>query len=195
MRERICNNCGGKKYKEIGQNMVKCLFCGTIYVDEYANKEEEILIVQAYEKIRDFKFQEAVKDFDKILALYPKSHEAYYGRLQAKNKVIYFNSKEGNKRYPSFFGKEIPNYFEDEDFKKAVEFAPKEIAESYNEQGITDMDSTDGNNIESEDDMSNADIVLGVVTGTIILYTALVLAIIALLVIAIYIIKQKVLKK
>ena len=117
MRERICNNCGGKKYKEIGQNMVKCLFCGTIYVDEYANKEEEILIVQAYEKIRDFKFQEAVKDFDKILALYPKSHEAYYGRLQAKNKVIYFNSKEGNKRYPSFFGKEIPNYFEDEDFK------------------------------------------------------------------------------
>lgn len=134
MRERICNNCGGKKYKEIGQNMVKCLFCGTIYVDEYANKEEEILIVQAYEKIRDFKFQEAVKDFDKILALYPKSHEAYYGRLQAKNKVIYFNSKEGNKRYPSFFGKEIPNYFEDEDFKKAVEFAPKEIAESYNEQ-------------------------------------------------------------
>ena len=84
MRERICNNCGGKKYKEIGQNMVKCLFCGTIYVDEYANKEEEILIVQAYEKIRDFKFQEAVSDFDKILTLYPKSHEAYYGRLQAK---------------------------------------------------------------------------------------------------------------
>lgn len=134
MRERICNNCGGKKYKEIGQNMVKCLFCGTIYVDEYANKEEEILIVQAYEKIRDFKFQEAVSDFDKILTLYPKSHEAYYGRLQAKNKVIYFNSKEGNKRYPSFFGSEIPNYFEDEDFKKAIEFAPHEIAESYNEQ-------------------------------------------------------------
>ena len=134
MRERICNNCGGKKYKEIGQNMVKCLFCGTIYVDEYANKEEEILIVQAYEKIRDFKFQQAVADFDKILALYPKSHEAYYGRLQAKNKVIYYNSKEGTKRYPSFFGKEIPNYFEDDDFKKAVEFAQKEIAESYNEQ-------------------------------------------------------------
>ena len=68
------------------------------------------------------------------MTLYPKSHEAYYGRLQAKNKVIYFNSKEGNKRYPSFFGSEIPNYFEDEDFKKAIEFAPHEIAESYNEQ-------------------------------------------------------------
>ena len=114
--------------------MVKCLFCGTIYVDEYANKEEEILIVQAYEKIRSFKFEQATDEFDKILEIYPKSHEAYYGRLQARNKVIYFNSKEGTKRYPSFFGKEIPNYFEDEDFVKAVEFAPKEIAESYNEQ-------------------------------------------------------------
>ncbi len=134
MRERVCNNCGGKKYKGIGQNIVKCLFCGTIYVDEYANKEEEILIVQAYEKIREFKFAEAVKDFDKILTIYPKSHEAYYGRLQAKNKVIYFNSKEGTKRSPSFFGKEIPLYLEDDDFKKAVEFAPKEIAESYTEQ-------------------------------------------------------------
>ena len=67
MRERVCKNCGGKRYSEVGQNMYKCLFCGTIYVDEYANKEEEILIVQAYEKIRDFKFQEAVKDFDKIV--------------------------------------------------------------------------------------------------------------------------------
>lgn len=134
MRERVCNNCGGKKYQEIGQNMVKCLFCGTIYVDEYANKEEEILIVHAYEKIRDFKFDEAVTEFDKILSLYPKSHEAYYGRLQAKKKVVYFSNKEGNKRYPSFFGKEIPSYFEDDDFKKAVEFAPKEIAESYNDQ-------------------------------------------------------------
>ena len=91
MRERVCNNCGGKKYQEIGQNMVKCLFCGTIYVDEYANKEEEILIVHAYEKIRDFKFDEAVTEFDKILSLYPKSHEAYYGRLQAKKKVVYFS--------------------------------------------------------------------------------------------------------
>ena len=134
MRERVCNNCGGKKYKEIGQNMVKCLFCGTIYVDEYANKEEEILIVHAYEKIRALKFDKAVDEFDKILAIYPKSHEAYYGRLQAKNKVVYFSNKEGNKRYPSFFGKEIPSYFEDEDFKKAIEFAPKEIADSYTDQ-------------------------------------------------------------
>ena len=134
MRERVCKNCGGKRYKEVGQNMYKCLFCGTIYVDEYSSGEEEILIVKAYEKLREYKFESAENEFSKILSLYPKSYEAYYGRLQAKNKVIYFISKDGGKRYPSFFGKEIPSYFEDEDYKKAVEYAPKEVAKSYEEQ-------------------------------------------------------------
>ncbi len=134
MRERVCKNCGGKRYKEVGQNMYKCLFCGTIYVDEYSSGEEEILIVKAYEKLREYKFESAENEFSKILSLYPKSYEAYYGRLQAKNKVIYFVSKDGGKRYPSFFGKEIPSYFEDEDYKKAVEYAPKEVAKSYKEQ-------------------------------------------------------------
>ena len=134
MRERVCKNCGGKRYSEVGQNMYKCLFCGTIYVDEYSSSEEEILIVGAYEKLREYKFDSAENEFSKILSLYPKSYEAYYGRLQARNRVVYFVSKEGSKRYPSFFGKNIPSYFEDEDYKKAVEYAPKEIAKSYEEQ-------------------------------------------------------------
>ncbi len=134
MRERVCKNCGGKRYVEVGQNMFKCLFCGTIYVDEYSSGEEEILIVGAYEKLREYKFDTAVSEFSKIIALYPKSYEAYYGRLQAKHKVVYFVSQTKNKRYPSFFGTEIPSYFEDDDYKKAVEFAPKEVAKSYEEQ-------------------------------------------------------------
>ena len=134
MRERICKNCGGKRYKEVGQNIFKCLFCGTIYVDEYLTKEEEILIVRAYEKLREYKFENAESDFKKILSLYPKSYEAYFGLLQAKHKVVYFTSKNGVKRYPTFFGQKIPSFLADEDFKKAVEYAPKEVAKSYEEQ-------------------------------------------------------------
>ena len=134
MRERVCKNCGGKRYSEVGQNRYKCLFCGTIYVDEYSSGEEEILIVGAYEKLREYKFESAEKEFSKIISLYPKAYEAYYGRLQARNRVVYFVSKEGGKRYPSFFGSSIPSYFEDEDYKKAIEYAPKEIAKSYEAQ-------------------------------------------------------------
>ena len=69
MRERVCKNCGGKRYSEVGQNMYKCLFCGTIYVDEYSSSEEEILIVGAYEKLREYKFDSAENEFSKIRLL------------------------------------------------------------------------------------------------------------------------------
>ena len=53
MRERVCKNCGGRSYKVVGQNMVRCQFCGTLYVDEQASKEEEVLLVGANERLRE----------------------------------------------------------------------------------------------------------------------------------------------
>ena len=116
---------------EIGQNMVKCLFCGTIYVDDFKNKEEEILIVNAYEKLRNYDFSSAQKAFEKILLLYPKSYEAYFGLLQAKHKVVFF-AKESSKT-PAFFD-EILSFLNDKDFLNAVELAPSEVGESFKEQ-------------------------------------------------------------
>lgn len=70
-----------------------------------------------------------------------------------------------------------------------------EIYESYNERGLQDYDSQEANRLESEDDMSNADIILSLATGTIILYTTLVIAVVILLGIGAYTIKKYVLKK
>lgn len=134
MRERVCKNCGGKQYEVVGQNMVKCQFCGTLYVDEYASKEEEVLSVGAYEKLRELDFDGAVDEFDKIISLYPLGFESYYGRCLAKNKIIFYNNKKGTSKKPKFFGDEIPSILQDEDFLKAVENAPDETAKTYNEQ-------------------------------------------------------------
>lgn len=131
MRERVCKNCGGRNYKVVGQNMVKCQFCGTLYVDESASKEEEFLIVGANEKVRDFKFKEAVSEYDKILSLYPMSFEAFFRKALAKNKIIFYTNKRGTSWKPRFFGKEIPSLIDDEDFKSAVANAPAEIAKAY----------------------------------------------------------------
>ncbi len=134
MRERVCKNCGGRQYVVVGQNMVKCQFCGTLYVDEHASKEEEVLVVKAYEKLRDFKFEEAIDEFDKVLTLYPLSFEAFYGKCLAKNKIIFYTEKKGITKKPKFFGNTIPSILNDEDFKSAVENAPAETAKTYNEQ-------------------------------------------------------------
>lgn len=133
MRERVCKNCGGRQYEVVGQNMVRCQFCGTLYVDEHASKEEETLTVWAYEKMREFKFEEAIDEFDKILSRYPMSFEAYFGKVLAKNKIILYSRRGTSRKRPRFFGDGVPSILGDEDYKKAVENAPEEVKKTYEE--------------------------------------------------------------
>ena len=68
-----------------------------------------------------------------------------------------------------------------------------EIAESYNDYGVADVDSTPGNKITKEDDYGSADILISLNTGTIIMYTGLIISIISLIGVGVYMIKKKVL--
>ena len=71
-----------------------------------------------------------------------------------------------------------------------------EIYESYNEQGTSDIDSTAGNGVTNEDDMSEAELVISIVTGNnIIIYISIGLVIVAILGVGIYEIKKRVLDK
>ena len=60
---------------------------------------------------------------------------------------------------------------------------------------MQDIDSEAGNEINSEDDMSKAEVVVSLVTGKIITYTAIILVVIAILGFGIYEIKKHVLTK
>ena len=58
------------------------------------------------------------------------------------------------------------------------------------------MDSTPANKVADEDDMSQADILLSVVTGAMIaLYITLAVAILTIIIVSIILIQKKVLKK
>lgn len=70
-----------------------------------------------------------------------------------------------------------------------------EIYESYNEQGLEDMDSNPANRLESEDDMSAADMMISLATGKIVIYISLAIAVIILLGCGIFEIKRHVLIK
>ena len=70
-----------------------------------------------------------------------------------------------------------------------------EIYESYNEQGLKDMDSTPGNKVAEEDDMSKADIVLSLVTGKAVMYTTIILGVMVILGFGIFEIKKRILDK
>lgn len=69
-----------------------------------------------------------------------------------------------------------------------------EIGESQNKSGIKDKDSVAGNNNKTEDDLSYADVYIGIKTGKTILYISLGLSMLIVLSVGIYLINKKVLQ-
>lgn len=71
-----------------------------------------------------------------------------------------------------------------------------ELYEVYNEEGVSDIDSTPANKVNGEDDMSAADVVISVKTGDVVIYTALISVIICTaLGVSIYYIRKFVLRR
>lgn len=103
----------------------------------------------------------------------------------------------GNELYTKKFANEIINPGDEKEIKLVLTKAMTnentgvvnnraEIAEDYNEYGISDINSTPNNNITGENDMGSADVIIGVSTGgTIIVYIALIMINTVLIAIAI----------
>ena len=70
-----------------------------------------------------------------------------------------------------------------------------EIAETYNELGIDDINSVPGNKAQGEDDMSSAELIISIRTGKVIIYFAIIIMIILIIGAGVYLIKTKVLNK
>ncbi len=69
-----------------------------------------------------------------------------------------------------------------------------EIYEAYNDQGLTDYDSTPGNKVNGEDDMSSADVLITLKTGQVIAISVITIIVIAGICAGAYFINKKVLK-
>ncbi|MCI8443677.1 MAG: hypothetical protein HFJ37_00600 [Clostridia bacterium] len=67
-----------------------------------------------------------------------------------------------------------------------------EIAESYNELGLTDTNSTPGNRVQGENDMGSADVILSIRTGGMIWITTVISTIVVLGIIVFVMIKKKI---
>ena len=68
-----------------------------------------------------------------------------------------------------------------------------EIAESYNDLGLKDVDSQPANKVQNEDDMSSADVIVGIKTGEIYMYMVLTIVVVTILGVGIFLIKKNVL--
>ena len=65
-----------------------------------------------------------------------------------------------------------------------------EIVSSYNELGLTDINSTEGNKVKGENDMSSADVIIAIKTGQVVATVMLVITTIIILTAAVFIIRK-----
>ena len=70
-----------------------------------------------------------------------------------------------------------------------------EIAESYNEQGLKDQDSTENNNATKEDDLGKADVIISIKTGQVVSTIGIILASIAVIGLGAYIVIRMLIKR
>lgn len=70
-----------------------------------------------------------------------------------------------------------------------------EIVSSYNELGLTDINSTEGNKVKGENDMSSADVIISIKTGQVVTTVILVITTIVMLGVAVYIIRKLIINK
>ena len=70
-----------------------------------------------------------------------------------------------------------------------------EIYETYNDLGLSDIDSLPANVVQQEDDMSSADAMISVKTGEVYMYISLIITCIGIFGVGIYFINKKVLKR
>ena len=68
-----------------------------------------------------------------------------------------------------------------------------EILKASNDLSLQDIDSTPGNKVNGEDDMSTAEIIISIRTGAVMIYFSLVFSIIMIIGVGIYFINKKVL--
>ena len=70
-----------------------------------------------------------------------------------------------------------------------------EIGTADNEYALQDIDSTPGNKKDGEDDISTAELIISIGTGSTVLYISLIFAVIVIIGVGIYFINKKILKE
>ena len=133
MRQNICNICGANY--EYRDGKWRCPACGA-YKPEEVSGEEETLLYSAAQKLRLSAFDDAEEMYRDIVAQYPKNSRGYWGLVLAKYGIKYEKDCDGKtvKMIPSCYAASYERILDDENYKKALQYADKDNRAFYEEQ-------------------------------------------------------------
>ena len=123
-----CKQCGGQLNPEEGQKIVYCKFCGSANAISIADRFG--LYNRANYLRRQNEFDRAIGLYEDIIKEDPTDAEAYFGLALCKYGIEYVDDESG-KKIPTCHRTRVSLISQDEDFKKAIEYADSDTLSVY----------------------------------------------------------------
>ena len=91
----VCEICGGE-LKETGTGRFSCPYCRTEYFKELSLPEELVLDLYSANRARSLqRFEDALNEYDRIIAAYPDCFDAYWGATLSDYGIQYEKDYDG----------------------------------------------------------------------------------------------------
>lgn len=120
-----CEICGGE-LKEIGGGHYQCPYCRTEFFKENTLPNELVLDLHSANKARGLqRFEDALNEYDRIIASYPECFDAYWGATLADYGIQYEKDYDG-RMIPTVHRFSEISIYENKYFKNAILYCRNE---------------------------------------------------------------------
>ena len=95
LKNYVCEKCGGE-LREIGEGRYRCPYCRSEYFKETTLPDELILDLHSANRARSLqRFEDALNEYDRIIASYPDCFDAYWGATLSDYGIQYEKDYDG----------------------------------------------------------------------------------------------------
>ena len=119
-----CKMCGGTLEVNNNESVATCEYCGTKQTLPNLDDEKR---VQLYDRVNYFRreneFDKAMGIYEMILSDNKEDCESYWGIVLCRYGIEYVEDPRTHKRIPTVNRAQFTSIFDDEDYKKAIEYA------------------------------------------------------------------------
>ena len=124
-----CKACGAPLEFAQGEKVCICKYCQS--VNTLAIPENGQLYNQANELRNLCEFDRAIQIYEQMIEQDPQDAESYFGLVLCKYGIEYVQDPSSGKRIPTCRRLQMIPMAQDEDFKKALQYADDEIRRVY----------------------------------------------------------------
>lgn len=122
-----CKVCGAPLEVDNGVSVATCRSCNT---RQTVPRTLDVSLEKLYKQANDLRisreFDRAIAIYDQIIVKDDTQSEAYWGRILCKHGIEYIDDTTKNKKVPTCHIAIFDSVVNDEDYKKALEYADEE---------------------------------------------------------------------